>query len=126
MKQTVRRKTEHYFRSNRSTRVLLALCALAVGTAPFSGTACGITNQAIQSCECCQAGSCCVDGSKTDPVSTQPLTPNTSGGKITLNVAPVAAMFTVYPAFSPAIFSGSRVSLGHFAPDRAFLCTFLI
>jgi hypothetical protein len=107
-------------------RALLAVCALAVAAAPLSGTACGITKQTTQSCECCQAGACCIDGSKTDPVSTQPLNTNTSSGKITFNIAPVPATFVEYSAPQAPNFSVKRVSLGRSPPDRALLCTFLI
>jgi len=107
-------------------RLLLIFCAIAVGVAPLSGTACGITKQTTQSCECCQAGSCCVDASKTDPVSTQPLNTNTSSGKITLNIAPIPATFAAYSALQTPVSSIDRVSLGRSPPDRALLCTFLI
>jgi hypothetical protein len=111
---------------NALTRLLLAFCAITVASAPLSGTACGLTKQTTQSCECCQAGSCCVDGSKTDPVSTQPLNTNTSSGKITFNVAPFPTAFAAYSAPQAPVFSIERVSLGRSPPDRTLLCTFLI
>ena len=113
-------------RLNSLVRIVLALCALAIGAAPLSGVACGVTRQATQSCECCQAGSCCIDGSKSDPVSTHPLNSNSSNGKITFNISPFPATFAAYSAPQAPVFSITRVSLGRSPPDRTLLCTFLI
>lgn len=107
-------------------RILLLLCALAVGAAPLSGVACGVTRQVTQSCECCEDNACCVEGSKSDPVSTQPLNTNISAGKISFNIAPFPAVFARYSAPQTPLFFSARAWPARPAPDRTLLCTFLI